>query len=334
MVKHEKLQKLGVQLPMFPLTNAGSLPKPMELIELRFRVSRGIHQNSELDRKEKLSTEIWVRQQERFGFDVLVDGELDRGDMVQHIAQKLSGFEEGGSVRCMGNYFYRKPIVKNKIEWTGPLVQENWRYAQRLTHRPVKAVLTGPFTMMSWSFDEHYPSRQALCRDLCAALNKEMKYLTEHGAKLIQIDELAMPGDIRDIGLMEECVTELTRGVNAYVILRISNERLGEFWPRMQKWPVDQFYLDMINSEFAALPIIKKNKTAKDITFGIVDSYASPPEAAPLLTRRIKKLLPTAVADRIWFGTDFGLKTCSIEDATTKLKRLSDAVRAARIRQR
>ena len=77
MVKENgKLAALNIHLPLFPMTNAGSLPKPLELTELRYRVSRGIHQNSELDRKEKLSTEIWVRQQERFGIDVISDGEM------------------------------------------------------------------------------------------------------------------------------------------------------------------------------------------------------------------------------------------------------------------
>ncbi len=87
MAKNAKLTKLGFSLPLFPVATAGSLPKPLELTELRYRVSRGIHQNSELDRKEKLSTEIWVRQQERFGIDVLVDGEMDRGDMIPYVAQ-------------------------------------------------------------------------------------------------------------------------------------------------------------------------------------------------------------------------------------------------------
>jgi 5-methyltetrahydropteroyltriglutamate--homocysteine methyltransferase len=333
MAKPSKLSAMGITLPLFPITNAGSLPKPLELVELRYRVSRGIHQNSELDRKEKLSTEIWVRQQERFGMDVLVDGEMNRGDMVQTIAQKLSGFAEGGSVRCLGNNFYRKPIVRNKIEWTGPVVQENWRYAQRLTHRPVKAVLTGPYTLMQWSFNEHYDSRETLCRDLCAALNKELKFLTDHGAKIIQIDELAMPGLARDLALMEEALSELTRGINAYVILRVSSERLEEFWPRMQRWPVDQFYFDLINSDFEPLAALKKTKTAKDITFGIIDARERGVEATALLARHIKKILPVLPAERAWFGTA-GLRTCSIEEATAKMKHLSEAVHAARLRAR
>jgi 5-methyltetrahydropteroyltriglutamate--homocysteine methyltransferase len=334
MVKNAKLAKLGISLPLFPSTNAGSLPKPLELVELRYRVSRGIHQNSELDRKEKLSTEIWVRQQERFGIDVLIDGEMDRGDMVPHIAHKLAGFEEGGTVRCAGNRFYRKPIVKNKVEWTNPLVQENWRYAQRITHSPVKAVLTGPYTLMQWSFDEHYASRAALCRDLSVALNREMKFLVENGAKIIQIDELAFPGPLSEIALVEDALTELTRDVNAYVILRVPSERLAAHWPRMQRWPADQFYIDMVNAEFQALPWLKKTKSPKDIAFGVISSHDNAPEPAKLVAQRIKKILPVHPADRCWFGTDGGLRTCSIEEATAKLKNLSEAVRSLRLQHR
>lgn len=334
MAKNAKLQKLALDLPLFPITTAGSLPKPMELTELRFRVSRGIHQNSELDRKEKLSTEIWVRQQERFGFDAIVDGEMDRGDMVQHVAQKINGFEQGGTVRCVGNRYYRKPIVKSKIEWSAPLVHDNWRYAQRLTHKPVKAVLTGPFTLANWSFNEHYDTREALCHDLAIAINKELRFLTENNTKIIQLDELAFPLRDGDVGLMEKTITEAVRGINAYIIVRISSEGLANVWARMQRWPVDQFYIDMVNCNFEPLPIIKKTRSSKQITFGIVDSYRHSVEPVALLTRRIKKITSAIAADRIWFGTDFGLKTCSIEEATGKLKHLSEAVRAARLKHR
>src|SRR5438552_1922191 len=106
-----KLASLGITLPPLPITASGSLPKQTELTELRYRVSKGVQQGSELDRKEKLSTEVWIRQQEKLGLDVLVDGEMVRGDMVQYFAKKIGGFEEAGTVRCYGNRFYRKPVV-------------------------------------------------------------------------------------------------------------------------------------------------------------------------------------------------------------------------------
>ena len=159
---------------------------------------------------------------------------------------------------------------------------------------------------MSWSFDEHYGSREKLCRDVSVALNKEMKFLVENGAKIIQIDELAFPGFGTDIGLAEESIAELTRGVNAYVILRVSSQGLAEAWTRMQKWPVDQFYIDMVNTDFDVLPLLQKTKTPKDLAFGIISSHEHAAEPIALLTRRIKKILPVHALERIWFGTDAG----------------------------
>src|SRR5690242_5664145 len=116
-----KLQTLGIQLPLFPISLAGSLPKQPELTELRFKVSRGVQQNSELERKEKLSTEVWVREQERAGVDVLTDGEMNRSDLVQYAAKKIDGFEVSGTVRSYGNRYYKKPVIRSKVGWKEPI---------------------------------------------------------------------------------------------------------------------------------------------------------------------------------------------------------------------
>ncbi len=158
-------------------------------------------------------------------------------------------------------------------------------------------------------FDEHYGSReQPCCHDVAVALNARDEILTEHGAKIIQIDELAFPGMNADIKLVEDGLAELTRGINAYVILRIPSERLADAWARMQRWPVDQFYIDMVNTDFQALPWLKKTKSAKDIAFGIVSSHENTAEPVNRHRAPHQKILPVHPAERIWFGTDSGLK--------------------------
>lgn len=132
---------------------------------------------------------------------------------------------------------------------------------------------------------------------------------------------------------MEASLAQLTRGINAYIILRVPSERLANSWARMQRWPVDQFYIDMVNTDFQALPWLKKTKSPKDIAFGIISSHEHTAEPVNILARRIK-ILPVHPVERIWFGTDTGLKTCSIEEATAKLKNLSAAVRALRLKYR
>ncbi len=317
------VNKSPLVLPLLPTCAAGSLPKQAELTELRYRVSKGIHQNSELERKEKLSTEVWIRQQEKIGLDVLVDGEMDRGDMVHYFSQRIEGFEEGGTVRCYGNRYYRRPVIKRKIEWKGPLISESWKYAQRLTHKPVKAVLTGPFSLMEWSFNEYYESREKLVRDLTAVLRKELTSLIEAGARVVQFDELAWPSNSSDLAIARESLEELTRNIKAYFILRYGFGDLASVWPAMRKMPVDNFHLEMRNSGFAGLPLLKKYPTTKDITIGVVDSHSRTIETPRQLSGFVKKALKVVPMKQLWLSTDAGLKTRTIDEAIGKLKSLS-----------
>lgn len=322
----------ALNLPVLPTCAASSLPKQAELTELRYRVSKGIHQNSELERKEKLSTEIWIRQQEKIGLDVLVDGEMDRGDMVNHFARKIEGFEEAGTVRCYGNRYYRRPVVKRPLEWKGPMIVETWKYAQRLTHKPVKAVLTGAYSLMEWSFNEHYDSREKLCRDLTAILRREIASVVEGGAKVVQIDELALPGEPLDLALARESIEELTRGFNTYFILRTGFGDLTKMWPAMRRWPVHNFHLEMVNSRFVNLPLLKKFPTPKDITLGVIDSHNRAIETPKAVTGLVKQSLKAIPAKRLWLSTDAGLKTRTIDEAIGKLSTLSKTI--AKLRPR
>lgn len=321
----KKLMKLGVTLPPIPVCSVGSLPKQAELTELRYKVAKKVQQPLELDRKEKLSTEVWVRQQERAGMDVLVDGQMDRGDMIQFFAGKMNGFSEGGTVRCYGNRYYRKPIITGKVEWRGPITLDYWRYAQRLTHKVVKAVITGPYTLLDWSFNEHYTSREEALADITAALRKEVLALVEAGAKVIQIDEPALSSNPNEFPLIQKAINELTENVRSYFILFHAFGDAAPLWPKMERLHVDNFHFDMANSDFALLAALKKTKTKKDLSFGVVDSHNHHVETPKELDARIKKSIGAVPLNQLWLSTDAGLKTRTIDEAIAKMKALSTA---------
>jgi len=321
----KKLASLGIQLPLLPTTSTGSLPKQADLIELRYKVAKGVQQPSELERKEKLSTEIWVRHQEKMGLDVLVDGEMYRGDLVNFFAQKIQGYQEGGTVRCFGNRYYRKPIVKGKLEWKGTMTVEMWRFAQRLTHRPLKAVITGPYTMMDWSFNEYYPSRESLCRDLTEILHQELKALVDAGAKIIQIDEPAISSRPDEFSLVQDTIKDLVRGLNAYFILHHSYGDLSKIWQKMQRLPFDNFHLEMANSNFSFLPLIKKFPTPKDLSIGVMDCQNRVVETLPEIRRRLRSVLSVVPVSQLWIAPDAGLKMRTFEESAGKLETLIEA---------
>ena len=159
-MNRSKLRRLGIDLPLLPTTTVGSLPKPPELLAARAAFRRGRISQRELDSLTEEATLFWLQRQREIGLDVLVDGELYRGDMVAYFADALEGMVLGGLVRSYGNRYYPKPIIRGAVRWLEPITVGWWRFASAHADAPVKAVVTGPYTMMDWSFDEHYAEPQ------------------------------------------------------------------------------------------------------------------------------------------------------------------------------
>jgi 5-methyltetrahydropteroyltriglutamate--homocysteine methyltransferase len=326
----KKLAALGITLPPIPTAAAGSLPKPADLIELRYRMARGIQVAGELDRKEKLSAELWIRTQERAGLDVLVEGDQARGDMISHFAKKMDGFSPGGLVRVYGNRFYRRPVVSGPVAWKQPIMADTWKVTQRMTRQPVKAILTGPVTLADWSFNEHYPNREALVRDLVVALRKEMSALSDAGAKIVQIDEPALSVRPAEFSLVADAIKELVAGFKFYVILHHAFGNLTPVWKPMQALPVDQFSLEAANSGMAFLSSMKKLGTDKDVAVGVIDAHSRLVETPAILKDRVKIASSAVPAAQLWLTTDSGLRTRTADETISKLKALAQA--ATRLR--
>ena len=147
-------------------TSVGSLPKPGYITQARSRLARGEIDRQELKDLERRATREWIEFQDSIDTDVVVDGEQYRGDMVAFFAEELPGLEIGGLVRSYGNRYYRKPIATSPVGRDHAVTVEWWQYAQSLTDRPVKGMLTGPYTICDWSFNEHYSTRRDFVLDL------------------------------------------------------------------------------------------------------------------------------------------------------------------------
>src|SRR5579875_942938 len=191
-MSRSKLRHLGIDLPLLPTTSVGSFPKPDYLVKARADFNQGKIRAVDLEEAEKRAIEFWIGKQEELGVDVLVDGEMYRGDMVAYFADQLSGFEQGGLVRSYGNRYYHKPIIVGEVKWKGPITVKWWRYAQGLTSKPVKGIVTGAYTLMDWSFNEFYATRRHVCLALAKEVRKEVEALIRAGCKVIQIDEPAI----------------------------------------------------------------------------------------------------------------------------------------------
>ena len=311
-------------------TSVGSFGKPPELLKARADHAAGRISDQDLDALERAATERWIRFQEEIGVDILVDGEMYRGDMATYFAEEMAGFEIGGLVRSYGNRYYRKPIAVGGIRRTHPITVDWWKYAQSLTSRPVKGMLTGPYTIADWSFDEHYGSRRDFVLDLARAIHEEAMDLAAAGARFVQIDEPAASARMEELPLVAEAMAIVTDGLEAHAITHICYGDFMRAYPTMLDIPVDQIDLEMTNSDFDLLERFRDIPFTKAIGLGVVDVHSHEIESVDDVVRGIKLALDVLPADRIFIDPDCGLKTRTVEESEAKMRVIVTAVRQVR----
>lgn len=307
-------------LGLLPTTTVGSFPKPDYLKKARAAVRKGKAPASDLPPLEEKATRECVAMQERVGLDILVDGEFDRGDMTTFFAEKLNGMGVSGLVRSYGNRYYRKPIIESAIRRTRPLTVEMFRFAQGLTKRPVKGIFTGPYTMVDWSFDEHYPSRRDAMLAMAEQLHLEAVELEKAGAKYIQVDEPAISTRPEEMETAIEAMGIVVDGLKATTITHVCYGDFEKVYPKILDLPIDIFDLEFANSDFDLLERIKKVPFAKGVSVGVLDVHVPEIEPQARVEGWIRRALEVIPAEKIWISPDCGLKTRTGKEAEKKLE--------------
>lgn len=329
-MSRERLAEIGIALPLFPITSVGSFPKPAYLKKARADYAQRKISQEELEVEEEKATRYWVEWQDQAGVDVIVDGEMYRGDMVTFFAETMKGFEIGGLVRSYGNRYYHKPIIVSDVEWVQPITTEWFKFAQSLTKKPVKGMLTGPYTVMDWCFDEHYESREDATIALATQIRREVEALVESGCRIVQIDEPAISVRPEEIDLATRAMKICTENIDAYFITHICYGDFPKIYPQVLDLPVHNIDLELSNSENDLLPRLVESPPGKDISFGLVDVHSERMETKEEVLARIGQALESLPADSLWFDPDCGLKTRSPEEAQQKLDVIVAAVKEAR----
>ncbi len=329
-MSREKLERLGLQLPLFPTTSVGSFPKPDYLVRARADFAKGKITAQQLHDLEHKATAFWIETQENLGVDVLVDGEMYRGDMVAYFAERLPGFTEGGLVRAYGNRYYHKPIITGEVSWPGPVTVDSWQFAQSLTKKPVKGMLTGAYTIMDWSFNEHYPDRRSTAMALAAVIRKEVEALIAAGCKIVQIDEPALSVRPEELPIALEAMERTTKDLDAYFVTHACYGEFDHIYPGMLDLAVDNFDLEMSNSDLDLLEIFRRHPFTKDISFGVVDVHSHKMEALEAVRGRVEKALTILPKEIIWIDPDCGLKTRTVDQAIEKLRLCVEAAKSFR----
>jgi len=308
----------------------GSFPKPEYLTKARAALAQGKIGEAELKAAEERATRETIALQEELGLDVLVDGEMYRGDMATYFAENTDGFAVSGLVRSYGNRYYRKPILTGPVRRRGPITVEWWKWAQSLTKKPMKAIITGPYTMMDWSFDEHYASRREACLDLARALHEEVRDLEAAGARWIQIDEPALSVRVDELDLAIAAMAIVTEGIRARTLTHICYGTFEQIYPRLLDLAVDEFDLAMADTGFALVDHFGKHPFTKIFGLGVFDVHTHVVEPVASMRAGIEKTLRYLPPERVTVVPDCGLKTRTWDEAKDKLVHLVAAVKQVR----
>jgi 5-methyltetrahydropteroyltriglutamate--homocysteine methyltransferase len=311
-------------------TTVGSFGKPDYLQKARNANARGKLGESELNELERKATEEWIRRQERLDIDILVDGEMYRGDMVAYFAERLEGFRLGGLVRSYGNRYYHKPIIASAVGRPKPMTVDWFRYAQSLTDRPVKGMLTGPYTMLDWSYNEAYKTRRDAALALAEVVRQEAEDLQAAGARYIQIDEPAIHARPEEIDIAIEAMGVVTQNLDAKTISHICYGDFAAIYPKVLELPVDQLDLAMANYGYRWLELFNKHPFTKELAIGIVDVHSHETESVATAAEGIRKGLRHVSKERLLPHPDCGLKTRTVEESEEKCRVVVEATKLVR----
>jgi 5-methyltetrahydropteroyltriglutamate--homocysteine methyltransferase len=311
-------------------TTVGSFGKPDYLQKARNANARGKLGESELTELERKATEEWIRRQERLDIDILVDGEMYRGDMVAYFAERLEGFKIGGLVRSYGNRYYHKPIIASKVGRPKPMTVDWFRYTQSLTDRPVKGMLTGPYTMLDWSYNEAYKTRREAALALAEVVRQEAEDLQAAGARYIQIDEPAIHARPEEIDIAIEAMGVVTQNLDAKTVSHICYGDFAAIYPKVLELPVDQLDLAMANYGYRWLELFDKDPFTKELAIGIVDVHTHETESVATAAEGIRKGLRYVSKERLLPHPDCGLKTRSVEESEEKCRVVVEATKVVR----
>ena len=316
-------------------TVAGSYPKipnrprPARLRQAIARLDRGEITPEELAQVQDEVTIEVIREQLEAGLDLIADGQVRWDDDQTYVARGLEGFEIGGLVRYFDtNTYYRQPTVSGPVGWRKPILVRDYEFAAAHSTKPVKALLTGPYTLAALSTDSHYGDRRRLVLDLAQALRQEALALAAAGAPFIQMNEPAIVHNKDDAPLLGDAITAMLDGVQTRTALHTWFADAAGVLPLLNDLPVDVIGLDFVWGP-ANWDALKAGPFTKDLGFGVIDARNTRLETADEIAGQIRRVGQLVPPERLYVNPSCGLEYLPREVAFEKLKRMVEGVRHA-----
>ena len=335
-------QQARLQLPLFPTTTIGSFPQTQAIRQTRRAYKAG--QISEQAYQERIRAEIasTIAHQEELGLDLLVHGEAERNDMVEYFGEQLDGFAftQFGWVQSYGSRCVKPPIIYGDVARPGPITLEWARYAQSLTRKPVKGMLTGPITMLCWSFPRDDQALAETATQIALALRDEVCDLEAAGISVIQIDEPALREGLplrqrqwrdyltwatRAFRLSASGVSDTTQ-----IHTHMCYAEFNDIIEAIADLDADVITIETSRSQGELLSAFEDFEYPNDIGPGVYDIHSPnvpDTDAIRALLERAAQRLPV---ERLWVNPDCGLKTRDWPETREALARMVEAARQMR----
>jgi len=335
-------QSAHLQLPAYPTTTIGSFPQTADIRRARSEFRAGRLDRVAYHAAMRAEIERSVREQERLGLDVLVHGEAERNDMVEYFGEQLEGyaFSQFGWVQSYGSRCVKPPILFGDISRPCAMTVEWITYAQSLTDKPMKGMLTGPVTILNWSFVRDDQPRSVSCKQLALAIREEVLDLERAGVRIIQIDEAALREglplrqsqwkDYLDWAIESFRITANGVRDETQIHTHMCYSEFNDIIDSIADMDADVITIETSRSDMELLDAFDDFNYPNEIGPGVYDIHSPNIPTERDIIELMKKAATRIPAERLWVNPDCGLKTRQWNEVVPALQNMVQAAKTLR----
>src|SRR6266404_6273364 len=340
--QRRKLQEESLKLPLFPTTTIGSFPQTKEVRTARADYKAGKKDEGSYESFLRAETAKAVQFQEEVGLDVLVHGEFERNDMVEYFGEQLAGFAvtDNGWVQSYGSRCVKPPIIYGDVSRKRPMTVTWSQFAQSLTSKPMKGMITGPVTILQWSFVRHDQSRSETCRQIALAIRDEAADLEAAGIRVIQIDEPALreglpllrsewPGYLAWAVECFQLASSVVRD-ETQIHTHMCYAEFQDIIEAVAQMDADVISIETSRSQMELLQTFAHYHYPNEIGPGVYDIHSPRIPTTREIVELLKKAATVLSPAQIWVNPDCGLKTRRWEEVRPALIAMVVAASAVR----
>ncbi|MBT1444595.1 5-methyltetrahydropteroyltriglutamate--homocysteine S-methyltransferase [Shewanella sp. JM162201] len=342
--ERQQQQQARLKLPLLPTTTIGSFPQTPAIRALRNRFRKGELTALEYDNQLKQVCRDTIERQLKLGIDVLVHGEAERNDMVEYFGEQLCGvgFTKNGWVQSYGSRCVKPPLIYGDVSRPQPMTLDWARYAQSLTDKPVKGMLTGPVTILHWSFAREDISRDTICKQIALAIRDEVADLERAGIAIIQIDEPAfreglplrkqdwqayLDWAVDSFKLSAACVKDDTQ-IHTHMCYSEFNDTIGA----IAAMDADVITIETSRSAMELLNAFEEFDYPAEIGPGVYDIHSPNTPEVEAMVALMERAARRIAIRQLWVNPDCGLKTRTWDEVEPALRNMVAATRELRRR--